>query len=165
MTGGHREAQSSTVPILAFQDKSLNAWPNLHLARDARNKRKDFKYVNCHNKYHLHFFCTLVAQSNSTRTVPSRASPAFCQAQRVLGGAPIINSLPCARLSARRWRRCARPERLSGVACCLLPTDRSSQRPIMGAARQNRGSIRRRRGQPIALRNSFQVVQVQREAA
>src|SRR5258708_39288449 len=99
MTGVHRGAQSSAMPILAFHDKSLNAWPNLHLARDAAKRSKDFKYVNCHNKYHLHFFCTLVAQSNGTRTVPSRASPAFCQAQRVLGGAPVINSLPSARLS------------------------------------------------------------------
>jgi hypothetical protein len=165
MTGGHREALSSVMPILAFRDKSLNAWQNLYLAETQRNKRKDFKCVSCHNKYHLHFFCTLAAQSNSIRAVPLRASPAFCQTQRVLGGAPAINSLPCARLSARWWRRCARSERLFGVVCYLLDTKRSSQRPIIGATRQNRGSIRRPESQPIALRNSFQVVQFQREAA
>src|SRR5476649_35297 len=68
--GSHRGAQSSVMPILAFHDKSLNAWPNLHLAREAANKRKDFKCVDCYNKHHLHFFCTLAAQSDSTCTAP-----------------------------------------------------------------------------------------------
>src|SRR3982074_1195554 len=131
------------MPILALHDKSLNAWPNLHLARDAANKRKDFRYVKCHNKYHLHFICTLTAQSDSTRTGRYARLQHFCRAQRVLGGAPVINFAALRKVVAQRWRRCARPERLIGVACYLLPTDRSSQRPIMGAARQNRGSIRR----------------------